>query len=645
MNIVEFYRIHKVDDDFDHDYYEKSHPETETFYQVFCDTHNIDDRHRLYFHYVQYGKSHGFEKKPHVFTTPSYSAVKDDTKFILFSTYYNSNVRQEEIDYCIHKNIINDSFDQIFLFVNKNVYIPNSIVSNNKVKLIQIDTRTPSYLDWITFSKNFINENDFVSLFSNADIFFDETVIELKSFLRDDNSFVCISRYELDTTSQTYELLNKPRWSQDTWALNKKSLLNITFDDELNICTGKPRCDNKIAYKFACQGYNLYNPCYHIKSYHKHETGYRDYDNKKDAILGGTCFVEPTSTPNVPSYKQYIIGTKNVDNTNEVVKVSDYLSNSIFRSFNIICSDKNPRHLYGGWGSVSDQLSRIWKKNPKFNLITFLWEAYQSFGERLSSCSWVGIEHLVNYCPDYYENVLGRMPTISNFYNKLWNKGIIQNNCQGLLFTSRYTLDSNINIPYLNNINTDVSYHPILPDYSCKEFSMDLFRSNEEKTLINLGWFNRNFAFFERLNVDNFYKQFVFGGMDDWKYKIFLADMQYHGISSIITHVSDKLTDYELDEILSKNLIFVNLYDSSANNAIINAIQRKCPILLNRLPACEEYLGCEYPLFYENLDDINNLLSLERIEQAHEYLKNLDTSKFSLHNTIRNINNFNPTKL
>lgn len=640
MDILSFYKYNKVDPEFDEIYYSEAHPETKDFYQPYCSSNNINNKHRLYYHYVFHGRGHGFNIKRFENKDIIYSSMKNDTQFILYSTFYNSERRQKELDYCLSKNLNNNCFDKVYIFTNKNTIIPSHLINHEKLEIISIENKTPTYSDWTLHSKLNNYQSDFITIFSNADIYFDDTIIELKSFLNDDNGFACISRYEFNTIKQEYELCSTPKWSQDVWALNNKSLENIDFDAYISIPTGKPRCDNKIAYKFAYQGYDLYNPCYHIKTYHKHESNYRDYDDKKDALLGAACFVEPCEHPNSPSYKQYIIGTKNVNDTNKSVVVSDYLSPAKVRNFNIICSDKNIRHLYGGWGSINDKLERIWKKDIRFNLITFLWEAYQSFGKDIASSNWVGIEHLVNYCPEYYEDIIGKMPTISNFYTTLWNLGIIENNCQGILFTSRYTQESNMNMPYLKNIKTDVAYHPILVDNHCKKFSMENFINNEHKRIINLGWFNRNFAFFERLNIEGFEKYFVFGGKDDYKYKIFLSDMKHNGVDDINTEIADKLIDEELNNLLSNNIIFVNLYDSSANNAIINAIQRYCPILVNKLPACEEYLGSEYPLFYESQEEIHDLLSEDKLEEAHQYLKNLDIQKFSIDNILYTINNF-----
>jgi hypothetical protein len=66
--------------------------------------------------------------------------------------------------------------------------------------------------------------------------------------------------------------------------------------------------------------------------------------------------------------------------------------------------------------------------------------------------------------------------------------------------------------------------------------------------------------------------------------------------------------------------------DASAVNTVIEAIVRNTPILINRLPALEEYLGSNYPLFYENLSEASALLTPDQLERAHLHLQSMDRS-------------------
>lgn len=84
------------------------------------------------------------------------------------------------------------------------------------------------------------------------------------------------------------------------------------------------------------------------------------------------------------------------------------------------------------------------------------------------------------------------------------------------------------------------------------------------------------------------------------------------------------LIDAEYDDLLSKNVVFLKLHDAGAVNTIIECIVRNTPIVVNKIPSTIEYLGDAYPLYYERLDDIPELLTLENILSAHTYLVNMD---------------------
>jgi hypothetical protein len=83
--------------------------------------------------------------------------------------------------------------------------------------------------------------------------------------------------------------------------------------------------------------------------------------------------------------------------------------------------------------------------------------------------------------------------------------------------------------------------------------------------------------------------------------------------------------------LLSESVVFVDLYDSSVNNTIIECIVRNTPILVNRLSPIEEYLGADYPMYYTSLDEIPHMLKdIALIESAHRYLKENSTIRNQL---------------
>jgi hypothetical protein len=68
------------------------------------------------------------------------------------------------------------------------------------------------------------------------------------------------------------------------------------------------------------------------------------------------------------------------------------------------------------------------------------------------------------------------------------------------------------------------------------------------------------------------------------------------------------------------------LFDSSANNVVVECIARNAPIIVNRHPAVMEYLTHDYPLYFSDPSEIPELLAMDRVMAAHEFLTRLDKS-------------------
>ena len=105
-----------------------------------------------------------------------------------------------------------------------------------------------------------------------------------------------------------------------------------------------------------------------------------------------------------------------------------------------------------------------------------------------------------------------------------------------------------------------------------------------------------------------------------------------------VTHIHF-LENNEFDNLLSENIVFIRLEDASAVNTVIECIVRNTPIIVNRLPALEEVLGKKYPLFYNSINDVKNLLTMKNIEKAFDYLKNLNKTELKLETFINKFTN------
>ena len=86
----------------------------------------------------------------------------------------------------------------------------------------------------------------------------------------------------------------------------------------------------------------------------------------------------------------------------------------------------------------------------------------------------------------------------------------------------------------------------------------------------------------------------------------------------------------DYDDLFARNLVFLDLLDASANNVVVEAIVRHTPVVVNRLPAVVEYLGPDYPLYFDLPEQVEELLDLGAIRAAHEYLVELDKTDLTI---------------
>jgi len=94
------------------------------------------------------------------------------------------------------------------------------------------------------------------------------------------------------------------------------------------------------------------------------------------------------------------------------------------------------------------------------------------------------------------------------------------------------------------------------------------------------------------------------------------------------------LENYNYDLLLMQNIVFINLIDASAVNTIIECIVRNTPIFVNRLPATEEALGVSYPLFYNEISEVTNMLNMNKITEGYNYLSKMNKDKFKIETFI-----------
>jgi hypothetical protein len=102
----------------------------------------------------------------------------------------------------------------------------------------------------------------------------------------------------------------------------------------------------------------------------------------------------------------------------------------------------------------------------------------------------------------------------------------------------------------------------------------------------------------------------------------------YKSTEDLIQNVKiiEHLGNSEYDRLITENIIFINLVDASAVNTVVECIVRQTPLIVNKHPAVVELLGDKYPLYYNDINEIEDILKDDsKIVRAHKHLKKMNT--------------------
>lgn len=245
---------------------------------------------------------------------------------------------------------------------------------------------------------------------------------------------------------------------------------------------------------------------------------------------------------------------------------------------------------------------------------------------------WIGFFHNPQGMPRWF-NYQDSLQTI--FIKDIWKKS--SSSCVGLFALSEY------HAQWLREKTGKPVSTLILPtEIPEVQFNFNKFIQNPQKKIVQIGWWLRklnaiyqlpiprnNLLNYEKIKLNPvFFRRAVeylnkITEIERNKQQLKIADEFIENTKDI-----ENLSNEEYDRLLSENIVFVDLYDSSANNAVTECIARATPLLINPLPAVVEYLGKDYPLYFNSLAEAaEKALDTSRILDTHEYLKNCETRK------------------
>jgi hypothetical protein len=306
-------------------------------------------------------------------------------------------------------------------------------------------------------------------------------------------------------------------------------------------------------------------------------------------------------------------------------------------TFNVCDSFKDKSEHRGGWNVVKNQIQKYINTNSNILFLDtiekhFLWDKKKAIKNK-----WFGFIHLTPVTPKYFDRILN----LNNLFDLQDFKDSLPN-CLFIITLSPYI--TNFLTDKFEELHINIKVFTILhpTDLDCRHFNFNNFIKNPNKQIIQVGQQLRKLSSIYRLKT-NLEKVWLTGFKDLERCKRMLTnEIDYFNYNNIDYNSVKMLyvESFEIyDEYFSKNIIFVDLFDAAANNAIVECIARNTPILVNKIQGVVDYLGENYPLYFNNLDEIDSLLTDENVKNAHIYLSKLDKTFLNINNFMKDFTN------
>jgi hypothetical protein len=343
----------------------------------------------------------------------------------------------------------------------------------------------------------------------------------------------------------------------------------------------------------------------------------------------------------------------------------------------MVSSNINNKIHYYGWNRIQENIQSLNITN-KITIIDYVDIYFLSHDINIIDTDWIGIVH--HTTSTFSNNNITNLFRNNIFLNSL-------KKCKALIVLSEYNRINilkelnNFNL----KIKIIVFKHPIPPTFD-KIFNINSFEQNLNIYNIG-GWLRNPYTifhsnihynnkplnkfklkgysmdqYFPNKNIDytNIVNKIInknINDINDINSNIIIDEiLQYshpnnsnnYYIKYLIEYIYSIIKNYSINELIDKlisnhnsviiqdylenecyldllvsNIVFCEYIDCSASNTIVECISTGTPIVINKHPAIVEYLGEDYPLYFNKIynkkTNIYNLNS-ENILHAHEYL-------------------------
>ena len=303
----------------------------------------------------------------------------------------------------------------------------------------------------------------------------------------------------------------------------------------------------------------------------------------------------------------------------------------------------------GGWASIIRRMIHAKTISMEGRILLldivekwFYWSVIDGKPKPAIDMDWIGIIHYVGGLPGHLPEIakLESVLKVQTFQDSLpFCKGIVV-----LSLNQKKWLQTHWRQPGGYQVPIIALKHPIgSPDM--RQFSMSGFINNVDgRKIIALGTQYRKTATIYQMNVP--YPKVWLPGTKDQKKIAWLRghDFQalnyYPDLSSVDIMYTGSADEY--DRMLVENIIIIDMWDASANNAVLECIASNTPFFVTALEAVKEYIGPKYPLLFNHYSEVERIVKNTRLlykhyRAAHKYLVALDKSPLSIERFIESL--------
>lgn len=244
---------------------------------------------------------------------------------------------------------------------------------------------------------------------------------------------------------------------------------------------------------------------------------------------------------------------------------------------------------------------------------------------------WIGISHQIFALAPGAERLYGRkLP----YLDGIWDLFLASLPAYRGLFTLSDTMRCRLAARLGDRVALEALRHPT--PLAVPPFRWDRYARDPERRLVQLGHWGRLVHTIYEIEAPSHRKVWLPGpALDEEALRALVAA---HVARPSAVSRPGRVCDQEYDRLLGRSLCLVPLFDTSANNSLLECIARATPVLTNPLPAVVEHLGEGYPLYFETVDEASRLAEDEaRVREAHLYLKRLPKAGLSRRDFVRRL--------